>query len=111
MLTMKMRRVKIDPTDMPEGRIDERRVDATTEEDIARQQEVDDAEAMQDATRFARRERRRLGLTQVEFSRRIDVSLETVLDWEQGKRLPTGTAKTLLKVLDRAPEVGLSALD
>jgi putative transcriptional regulator len=54
--------------------------------------------------------RRRLGLSQLEFSHRIDVSLETIRNWEQGKRRPTGAAKALLKVLDKAPEAALSAL-
>ncbi|MDH4286380.1 MAG: helix-turn-helix domain-containing protein, partial [Gallionella sp.] len=67
-------------------------------------------EAMQDAAKFARRVRRRLGLSQLEFSRRIDVSLETIRNWEQGKRCPTGAAKALLKVLDKVPEAALSAL-
>jgi putative transcriptional regulator len=110
---MKMQHVKIDPTvlaTLPEGRIDKRRLDATTEQDIARQKKADDAESMQDAARFVRRVRKRLGLTQSEFSRRIDVSLDTIRNWEQGKRRPTGAAKALLKVLDRAPEVALSAL-
>ena len=110
---MKMQHVKIDPTvpaTLPEGRIDKRRLDATTEQDIARQKMADDAESMQDAARFVRRVRKRLGLTQSEFSRRIDVSLDTIRNWEQGKRRPTGAAKALLKVLDRAPEVALSAL-
>lgn len=52
----------------------------------------------------------RLGLSQAEFSRRIEVSLETIRNWEQGKRCPTGIAKALLKVLDRAPEAALVAL-
>ena len=110
---MKMLRVKIDPTvlaTLPKGRIDKSRLDATTEQDIARQKMADDAESMQDAARFVRRVRKRLGLTQSEFSRRIDVSLDTIRNWEQGKRRPTGAAKALLKVLDRAPEVALSAL-
>jgi putative transcriptional regulator len=113
-MTMKMRRVKFDPTipdSLPEGRVDERRLDATTEEDIVRQQVADDAESMQDAARFARRVRKRLGLTQSEFSRRIDVSLDTIRNWEQGKRRPTGAAKALLKILDKAPELALRALD
>ena len=110
---MKMLRVKIDPTvlaTLPKGRIDKSRLDATTEQDIARQKNADDAASMQDAARFVRRVRKRLGLTQSEFSRRIDVSLDTIRNWEQGKRRPTGAAKALLKVLDRAPEVALSAL-
>jgi putative transcriptional regulator len=36
--------------------------------------------------------------------------LDTIRNWEQGKRSPTGAAKTLLKLLDRLPEVALAAL-
>ena len=51
---MKTVRVTIDvsdPATKPLGRIDARRVDATTEEDLTRQQAQDDAEAMADAGR------------------------------------------------------------
>ncbi|MDX8379987.1 MAG: helix-turn-helix domain-containing protein [Gallionella sp.] len=92
------------------GRIDIARVDATTEEDIATQKADDQAEAMKDAAKFARRVRKRLGLSQSEFSRRIDVSLNTIRNWEQGKRCPTGAAKALLKMLDKMPELALAAL-
>jgi len=105
--------VKVDPTapsTFPTGRANKRRLDATTELDIAHQQRIDDDEAMQDAARFARRVRKRLGLTQLEFSQRIDVSLDTIRNWEQGKRRPTGAAKALLKVLDKAPETALQIL-
>jgi putative transcriptional regulator len=111
---MKTVRVKIDPkapATMAIGRIDAVRVDATSEEEIAAQQAADEAEAMQDAARFARRVRRRLGLSQADFSRRIEVSIDTIRNWEQGKRSPTGAAKALLKVLDKAPEAALAALD
>ena len=111
---MKMQRVKMDPnvpSTLPTGRVDKRRLDATTEQDIKRQQEADDARSMLDAARFARRVRKRLGLTQEEFSRRIDVSLDTIRNWEQGKRTPTGAAKALLKLLDKLPEAALSALN
>ena len=70
----------------------------------------DEAQAMQDAAKFARRVRKRLGLSQLEFSTRIDVSLETIRNWEQGKRSPTGAAKALLRILDKAPEAALLAL-
>jgi putative transcriptional regulator len=63
-----------------------------------------------DAAKFARRVRRRLGFSQIEFAERIDVSLDTIRNWEQGKRCPTGAAKALLKVLDKAPEAALAAL-
>ena len=49
-------------------------------------------------------------LSQAEFSHQIDVSLDTIRKWEQGKRRPTGAAKTLLKILDKAPEAALAAL-
>ena len=111
---MSRTRARIDPSDprsLPEGRVDYAVLDQTTEQDLALQQERDDAEAMQDMARYARRVRRRLGLTQVEFARRIDVPRETIRNWEQGKRCPTGAARALLRVLDRAPETALRALD
>jgi len=111
---MKTVRVTIDPklpASLTIGRIDPARVDATTENDIAAQRAEDEAQAMQDAAKFARRVRRRLGLSQAEFSQRIDVPLETIRNWEQGKRSPTGAARALLKVLDKAPEAALAALD
>ncbi len=106
-------RVKIDPgrrQDLPAGRVNSAVLDATTEQDIAVQQRQDDAEAIQDMAKFARRVRKRLGFTQQEFARRIDVPQETIRNWEQGKRCPTGTAKALLRVLDKAPETALFAL-
>ncbi len=110
---MKTVRVSVDfrqPSTLPKGRVDRRRLDATTEADLALQQAEDDADAMQDAARFVRRVRRRLGLTQQDFARRIDVPLDTIRNWEQGKRYPTGAAKALLKILDKAPEAALLAL-
>ena len=111
---MKTVRVEIKPaapaSSLPQGKVDAARMDATSEADIAAQQRVDDAEAMQDAAKYARRVRKRLGLSQLEFSQRIDVSLDTIRNWEQGKRCPTGAAKALLKVLDKAPEAALQAL-
>ncbi len=110
---MKTVRVKIDPAvpaSLASGRIDSARLDATTEKDIAAQQAADEAEAMLDAARFVRRVRKRLGLSQAAFSERVNVPIDTIRNWEQGKRYPTGAAKALLKVLDKAPEAALSAL-
>ena len=110
---MNTTRVRIDPDDpgsLPEGRVDYAALDRTTEADLIAQQREDDAEAMRDMARFARRVRRRMGLTQVEFARRIDVSHETIRNWEQGKRGPTGAARTLLRILDKAPEIALRVL-
>jgi putative transcriptional regulator len=101
----------LEVSSLPKGRIDVIRLDATTEADIALQKSIDEADALQDTAKFARRVRKRLGLSQADFSRRIDVSLETIRNWEQGKRCPTGAAKALLKILDKAPEAALAALD
>ncbi len=103
-------RVTLDAANRVKGRIDRRRVDATTEADIQRQAAEDDASSAQDAAAYTRRVRRRTGLTQAAFASRIGVPLDTVRNWEQGKRLPAGPAKALLKILDRAPEAALSAL-
>jgi putative transcriptional regulator len=111
---MKTVSVNIDPSNpasSPLARVDFERLDATTVQEIAAQQALDDAEAMLDEAKYARRVRKRLGLSQAEFSKRIDVSLETIRNWEQGKRYPTGAAKALLKILDKAPEMALAALD
>ncbi len=110
---MKTTRVKIELnriSSLPKGRVDKRRLDATTERDIVLQQKADGVDALLDAAKFAKRVRKRLGLTQLEFSNRIDVSLETIRNWEQGKRCPTGAAKALLKVLNKSPESALLAL-
>jgi putative transcriptional regulator len=99
-------RVNIDPSkpQLPKGRVNLRKLD------IAAQQREDDAAALQDSAKFARRVRKRLGLTQEEFSVRIEVPVNTIRNWEQGKRSPTGAAKALLRVLDKAPESALQAL-
>jgi putative transcriptional regulator len=108
---MKTVRMKIDPEASPAGRFDPVLLDTTGENEIAAQIAADDAESRQEAARFVRRVRRRLGLSQTEFSARIDVPIDTIRNWEQGKRLPTGAAKALLKILDKAPEAALRVLN
>jgi len=49
--------------------------------------------------------RSRVGLSQRDFARLLGVSARTLQDWEQGRREPTGAAKTLLRVAFRHPEV------
>lgn len=110
MKTVRMTINFLSPDAKPVGRVDPERVDAATELDIAKHKAADDADAMLDAAKFARRVRRRLGFSQAEFAERIDVSLDTIRNWEQGKRCPTGAAKALLKILDKAPEAALAAL-
>jgi putative transcriptional regulator len=70
----------------------------------------DEMAALADAGDYARQIRRRLGLTQVQLATKLDVPIDTLRNWEQGKRYPTGPAKALLKILDRAPEAAMAAL-
>jgi putative transcriptional regulator len=54
--------------------------------------------------------RRRARLTQQEFAARLGVPVETIRNWEQGKRMPRGPARALLAVIDHAPETVFAAL-
>lgn len=49
--------------------------------------------------------RAKMGLSQQAFATLLGVSARTLQDWEQGRRNPTGAAKTLLKVAVTHPEV------
>ena len=51
-----------------------------------------------------------VGLSQQEFADLLGVSARTVQDWEQGRREPTGAARTLLKVAVKHPKL-LRALE
>ena len=86
------------------GRADFSRIDATSEEKLARQQAEDDAQAALDVASYIRNLRKSLVMTQKEFSSRINVPLATLRNWEQGKRHPAGPARALLKILVRNPE-------
>ena len=61
-------------------------------------------------TRATKTVRGRTGLTQAAFAARIGVPVETVRNWEQGKRSPRGPARALLKVLEEAPEAAFAVL-
>jgi len=49
--------------------------------------------------------RKSVNLTQREFAKLLNVSIDTVQDWEQGRRSPRGAAKTLLKIAQNHPKV------
>ncbi len=59
---------------------------------------------------YAKTVRGRTGLTQAAFAARIGVPVETVRNWEQGKRSPRGPARALLKVIEQAPEAAFKVL-
>ena len=49
--------------------------------------------------------RLRTGLTQVQFSQLLGVSVRTLQGWEQGRKQPSGAAKTLLKIAKQQPDL------
>ncbi|ENO98839.1 MULTISPECIES: helix-turn-helix domain-containing protein [Thauera] len=49
--------------------------------------------------------RAKTGLSQQAFAELLGVSSRTLQEWEQGRRSPTGAAKTLLRVAVAHPEV------
>ena len=93
-----------------------------TEEEIERWAAEDDAEAgvlpgtPDEGLEHARMVypvrplRRRLGMSQAAFARAFGISVDTLQNWEQGRREPEGPARALLKVIWREPEAAMRAL-
>ncbi len=48
--------------------------------------------------------RDKTGLSQAKFAVLLGVSVRTLQDWEQERRVPSGAAKTLLLIADKNPE-------
>jgi putative transcriptional regulator len=48
--------------------------------------------------------RERTGLSQAKFSALLGVSVRTLQEWEQGRRAPSGAARTLLMVAAKNPD-------
>ena len=68
------------------------------------------APSMDSGTVEVRDLRRRAQLTQQEFAARLGVPVETIRNWEQGKRAPRGPARALLAVIAHAPDTVFAAL-
>jgi len=52
--------------------------------------------------------RAHFGLSQAKFAALLGISVDTLQNWEQGRREPEGPAKVLLRVAAKHPEVLLS---
>jgi putative transcriptional regulator len=54
--------------------------------------------------------RTRLGMTQEEFAKAFEISLYSIRDWEQGRSRPDSSAQTLLRIIERRPDMVREAL-
>lgn len=59
----------------------------------------------------ARDAREKLNLSQEKFASLLDVSVQTLRSWEAGRRNPSGSAKTLLKLVAADPEHARQTLE
>lgn len=53
--------------------------------------------------------RLKLGVSQSAFAQLLGVSVRTLQEWEQGRREPSGAARTLLKIALKSPEAIMQA--
>jgi putative transcriptional regulator len=51
--------------------------------------------------------RERPGLSQRKFAQLLGVSVRTLQEWEQGRRAPSGAARTLLRIAAKNPRAVL----
>jgi putative transcriptional regulator len=49
--------------------------------------------------------REKTGLSQATFAKLLGVSVRTLQEWEQGRRAPSGAARTLLLIAAKNPRV------
>jgi len=49
--------------------------------------------------------RLKIGLSQSEFAKILGVSVRTLQEWEQGRRTPSGAAKSLITIAIKKPEL------
>ena len=115
-------RIMPDGTEEPlQDETDWARVAAMTDEDIAHAVADDpDAAPLLTAEQLATARmvwpadiaatRRRLGLSQAEFAAWFGISPGTLRNWEQGRRVPDGPARVLLRVIEREPDAVRRAL-
>ena len=54
--------------------------------------------------------RTKSGLSQSKFAQMLGVSVRTLQDWEQGRRSPSGAARTLLMVVEKHPQAVLDVV-
>ena len=80
--------------------------DAWTDEELAKAELVYPSPSPEQVRAL----RAKLGLSQAQFARRFGFTLDTVQQYEQGRRRPSGPASTLLRVIEADPEAVVRAL-
>ncbi len=84
---------------------DWRRLDAMTDEDIARQIAANpDAAPDMAPVIDVRAVRLATGMTQAQFAAAYEFSVRTVQEWERGAKRPSGPARTLLRAIKADPD-------
>jgi putative transcriptional regulator len=63
------------------------------------------------ASNGVREARQKTGFTQDRFARLLGISVRTLQGWEQGRRTPTGAARTLIEVTLKHPQAVLDVAD
>ena len=69
-----------------------------------RQAKRGEGRVTQVAVTAATEARMKVGVSQSAFAQLLGVSVRTLQEWEQGRREPSGAAKTLLRIAMRSPE-------
>ncbi len=81
------------------------KIDAMTDEDLARQVAANPDAAPDMAPEIdVRAIRHAAGMTQAQFADTYEFSIRTVQEWERGAKKPSGPARTLLRAIKADPE-------
>ena len=75
-----------------------------------RQAKRSEGRVTQVAVTAATEARLKLGVSQSAFAQLLGVSVHTLQEWEQGRREPSGAARTLLRIALKSPEAILQAV-
>jgi putative transcriptional regulator len=75
-----------------------------------RQAKRGEGRVTQVAVTAATEARLKLGVSQSAFAQLLGVSVRTLQEWEQGRREPSGAARTLLRIALKSPEAILQAV-
>lgn len=111
-------KVKLKPDSVPSGRTDWAKLRALTPEQTRAAAEADPENPPFTPEELRRLKpvpdpraiREKLGLSQREFAETYQLSLSAVRDWEQGRYQPDQSARTLLRLIEREPELVGKAL-